>query len=283
MLPFVMDLRDPWSLVERWYESIASPFSTWIASRHERHALQQAALVVMNTERARAAMQKVYPAEASRIISVMNGYDEDEVLPSYRRGKRFMLAYAGTVYLDRSPEALFAAAARLVAELELTPRTFGVEFMGKVDRINGLSIETIASKAGLNAFVRVHPPGSRREAAKFLARGAVLVSLPQDSEMAVPSKVFEYMRYPAWLLALARVGSATEILLRDTAADVVEPDDVGRIFAILLRHYQDYQDGESPAPIASGGRFSRRAQADILFDAIDRLLLKPRHAGTPPA
>jgi len=51
--------------------------------------------------------------------------------------------------------------------------------------------------------------------------------------MAIPSKVFEYMRYEAWLLALAEPRSATAQLLRDTPADVVRPDDVDALAGVL--------------------------------------------------
>ena len=52
----------------------------------------------------------------------------------------------------------------------------------------------------------------------------MLVNLPQDSHLCIPSKVYEYMRYAAWLLALEPADSATALLLRDSAADVVGSD-----------------------------------------------------------
>jgi hypothetical protein len=38
-LPMVMDMRDPWSLVDRMPESIASPLAHWLARRYERWAV----------------------------------------------------------------------------------------------------------------------------------------------------------------------------------------------------------------------------------------------------
>jgi hypothetical protein len=105
----------------------------------------------------------------------------------------------------------------------------------------------------------------------------VLVSLPQDSHMAIPSKVFEYMRYEAWLLALAEPASATAALLRDTAADVVRPGDMDALADVLRRRYLDFREGRRPARIASDPRFSRRAQAERLFAAIDGVLEAAPH------
>src|SRR5262249_14593886 len=41
-IPFVIDMRDPWSHLDRWDESVASPTTPWIARSHEREAVAQA-------------------------------------------------------------------------------------------------------------------------------------------------------------------------------------------------------------------------------------------------
>jgi hypothetical protein len=97
----------------------------------------------------------------------------------------------------------------------------------------------------------------------------VLLSLPQGVDLAIPSKVFEYMQFPAWLVALATRGCATERLLRGTAADVVEPGDEDALARVLLDRYRQWARGERPRPVNADGRFSRRRQADLLFDAIE--------------
>jgi hypothetical protein len=271
-LPFVIDLRDPWSYLDRWNEPVASPTTPWIARRHEGQAVAQASLVVMNTEPARAAMQSLYPAAAQRILAVMNGYDEEDALPRAPRDGVFRLAYAGSIYLDRNPSTLFQAAARLVREQGLRPGQISNEYMGPPAQLDGATLEDLARQSGIEAFVTVRGEGTRREAAEFLARACVLVNLPQDSHLAIPSKVFEYMRFEAWLLALADPGSATHAVLSESGADVASPGDGDGIAAILRARYAQHRAGELPRPLAVDGRFSRGAQAQRLFEAIERLL-----------
>jgi hypothetical protein len=100
----------------------------------------------------------------------------------------------------------------------------------------------------------------------------MLLSLPQDAHMAIPAKIFEYVRFPAWMLVLAEEISATAQVLRGTDADVVHPSDVDGIARVIRRRFSQFAAGERPLPVGRDGRFSRRGQADILFDCIDSIV-----------
>lgn len=276
-LPLVIDLRDPWSLYERLPYDRASPLWYRYARRYESLTVERAALIAMNTEPARRAMAARHPLRTERIIAVANGFDDDEVLPPSQHDDRFTIAFAGSVYLDRSPQTLFEAAGRVVRELDLTPTDFGIELMGHhITGDEGRPFRAMAKRAGVEPFVQLHPPGTRQQAAGFLARAVMLVNLPQDSHLAIPSKIFEYMRYDAWLLALAERDSATELLLRETSADVVSPDDVEGLAEVLRARYAEHLEARHPEPIARETRFGRSAQAEHLFDALEQITGEPR-------
>ncbi|MBA4155950.1 MAG: hypothetical protein H0X65_00545 [Gemmatimonadetes bacterium] len=272
-VPHIIDMRDPWSLVERLPAGAASPVALRLAERHERTAVRRAALVVANTEPARRALQERYPEHAAKIIAVMNGYDEEQV-PAVAGGVRFSLAYAGTIYLDRNPTVLFRAAARLIREFRLAPHEFGIDLKGSVRSFNGMTVASIAEAEGIGLFVHTHAPGPRTEALELLASATMLISLPQDSDMAIPSKIFEYMQFPAWILAFATPESATGLALRGSGADVVAPDDVDATYAVLRKRFLQFRDGEQASPAEPGGPLSRRAQSCILFDELERHLAR---------
>jgi len=269
-LPLVIDLRDPWSLVERVADTLASPLWLRASARGEARAMRAASLVVMNSEPARDAMRARYPDHADRILAIRNGCDEDPLPPvrAADRARRFVVAYAGTVYLDRNPRNLFRAAGRIARDLDLAPERFGIEFMG--DAGDGW-IAALADEEGIGKFVQVHAADRRAAATEFLGCASVLLNLPQDSHLAIPSKIYEYMRYDAAVLALATPESATAALLRGTSADVVHPDHVDGIAAVLRRRLREHDEGWRPLPLASHERFSRRVQADRLFDALESL------------
>ena len=266
-LPFVMDLRDVWSLAQRCQEHIASPLLFHRGRRYERRAVEQASLIVANTDAARSAMGRVYPDAAARIVTITNGCD-DEPLPRTRHDGPFTIAYAGTIYLDRDPGSLFRAAKRVIGEFDLTPSQFALKFIGANDA--SLPLTEMARAEGIGSFVHVGGSCPRAQALEFLARATMLVILPQDTDTAIPAKVFEYVRFEAWLLALAERESAVELLLRDTAADVVSSRDCDGIAAVMRRRYSQYATGARPARIAVDQRFSRRVQAELLLDALER-------------
>lgn len=271
-VPLVVDLRDAWSERERLHASFASALWFRLAGQFEARAFEQASLVVMNTPAAAKLMARVYPALASKILSVTNGYDEEEGLVA-DFGPAFVLAYAGSIYLDRSPRNLFRATSQVARALELGADDLRIELMGnfEVDLIRGM-----AREEGVEDRLILHPPGNLRDVAKLLARAPMLVNLPQDSDLAIPSKIFEYIVRPSWVLALAVQESATGQVLAETRADVVAPEDVAGIARVIRERYLAYRAGERPKPIADDPRLGRAYQAGILFDAIERFV---RRAG----
>jgi hypothetical protein len=267
-IPHVMDLRDPWSQVQRLPEHLASPVWYALAEGHERRCVGSAALVVANTDRARDALAAKYPHAAERVIAVMNGFDEDP-LPACEApadDRRFVIAHAGTVYLDRDPRSLFAAVRRLADLHEAGPERIGLTFFGCTSE----TVRRIADEEGVAEFLELTRFLPRGELSRRLMECPVLVVLPQDSDMAIPSKVFEYLRYPARVLAMAEADSATGRVLRDTPAAVVSAADVEGLTTRLSEWFEAFERGERPSPAArSAPQLSRRAQADRLFDRLE--------------
>jgi hypothetical protein len=268
-LPFVMDMRDPWSMQPWLRESVASPIWYHDAERYEQACIEQASLVVANTAPARAALVSLHPEADAKTITVMNGSDDDE-LPPHRDGERFVIRYAGTIYLDRDPQTLFRAAAKVIESEKLEPAQFGIDILGRFADEERVPMLGMAAKEGIAAYVSVEPPRPHREALEFLAGATMLVIFPGSNMLAIPAKVFEYVRFDSWLLALAEPESAIAQLLKGSSADVVVPR-IDSIAAAITRRYRDHRAGVRPERVARDDRFSRTSQARILLDAIAQL------------
>ena len=266
-LPFVMDMRDPWSLQERLPESMASPLWFRLARRYESRCVHEAALITMNTEHVGALMRRGYPESAPRIAVVRNGADRDP-LPAPQRDGRFTIRFAGSVYSDRDPRLVFRAASRVARERGLTPEQFAVELAGDMD---AEWIRQVADEEGVAAYVQLHGLLPRRGVLEFLANATVLLSLPlaQDHDTSIPAKIYEYVRFSAWLLVLAHPESALADLLRDSEADLVAPQDVDGITELIRRRYDQFACGETPAPAGRNGRFDRSVQAQKFLALVE--------------
>jgi glycosyltransferase involved in cell wall biosynthesis len=277
-LPFVVDLRDPWSRNERLLWSLATPLWYDVAERIEARTFARASLVVMNTPAARQVMSRAYPELASKIIAVTNGFDE-EAIPTVSRDEAFVISFAGSIYLDRSPRHLFQAVAQVSKALALDRSKLRIELMGHYDVD---AIRKMSREEGVEEQVDLLPPGNVRDVAALLARSAMLVNLPQDSDLAIPSKIFEYMIFPAWILALAVPESATGQILQGTDAHVVRPEDVAGMTEVIRDCFLAHRRGVQPQPVARDPRLGRSHQASLFFDALERCLEDTSRASAAP-
>ena len=268
-VPFIMDMRDPWSMAPALPSEFGSTFWYRMAEKYEAEAVASASLVVTNTSALGQAMRAKYPAATGKVITVMNGCDE-EVIPAVPREK-FVVCYAGNIYIDRDPSLLFRAFAQFVKREQVSPDQAGIELIGHVDQFGGVPVQAIAQGAGVGEYLTVFPRMPRPEALKAMARAAVLLSLPQEVHLAVPSKLFEYMLFPSWVVALAAPGSATSELLKETTATIVEPDDCEGLATAFSEQWRAFRAGQTPQPINADGRYDRRRQADHLFEALEEV------------
>lgn len=268
-VPYAMDLRDPWSLQPRLPDDIAHPLWFSIARRAEAECVRAASLVIMNTPGAAAAMQQHWPG--TRVIAALNGWDDEE-LPQAPWPRQFRVVYAGVIYLDRTPRPFFQAASIVARELKLTPDQFEIRLIGDVQAHERTDVRQMAREEGVEHLVRILPSAPRREVLKEYAEAALLLSLPQDSELALPSKVFEYMRFPAWILAQSGPLSATGSLLLEAGAYALEPGEIEATAELLRTCLKEFQAGRRPGPLAAGGRYSRSSEAAKVFGALGALI-----------
>lgn len=269
-LPHILDYRDPWSLRRRMNEVSATPLAFLLARRAERRLLRHAALVTTTTDAIRSGMERLHKQPRPPMLTVLNGYDDEPVPDAVPDVFRVM--YAGAIYLDRDPRVLFAGAALAIRETGATPEQFRIQLIGNVETFNGLPVRDLAAAAGIDAHLDLRGRVPRAELLCELARASVLVSLPQDSPWAIPSKIFEHMAYPASMLVYATAGTPTADLLVGTEIDVLEPSDVLGTSKALVRHYREFRAGRRPRPYAAGPGFSREHQAARLIERLGKLV-----------
>jgi len=278
-IPFVADFRDPWAAVS--YEPLDFRSATWrrYAAKYERLTMQSATLVVMNTPHAHQMLVETYPEVAPRLLTVMNGADDD-MGSSPAWDDAFTITYAGNVYGGRDPRILFRGARRAIDELKIPPGDLVLRFMG-FKSYGEDPLRQIVKEEKMDDYFFSEPRQPRSAAIDLMRRSAMVVVLPQPHDQSIPGKLYEYVQLPAWVLVLTTAGTATDVLLRGSSADVVDPADVDGMSRILVDRYTQFRQGIRPAPVNADGRFDRSRQAKKLFDAIERLVTERRTSNTP--
>jgi len=269
-IPHVVDLRDPWG-------PIATPLGARLLPDRqlrssEAPTLERASLIITNTIAAQRVLEGRYPALRDRIRCMPNGSDLDPIDASaLPRPSRFCIAHCGSLYLDRDPRPFLRAAGRVRKRLSLGPDDFRIVFMGAPTRVAGRSLSELAAEAGLQGMFEERPPGTREEARQLLRESTMAVAFQGETRTQVPAKVFEYVAFPVWLLALVGAESATADVLANSDAIVLDIDDDAGAERTIETCYRRYRAGESARPVGWDGRFSRARQAERLVAELERL------------
>lgn len=271
-IPLVLDFRDPWSMMEILQVDFASHLFVNISKYFERLAIKQASLTVMNTEEALEALLERY--QGIEAMVVRNGSESFNGGLVSTRGK-FVMLFAGSIYLDRDPRPLIEGFFDFVRRGTFTTEDVELRFVGEVFSYGGISLPEYVEQLGISEFVSFHPPVDRSALARHMAEAIVLINLPQGASLCVPSKLYEYFEYPSWLLAIERKSTATYNLLSTTDAIICDPLDRSSIYLGIAELYNRYRTGVIPIPIADKKDFSMTTQANKFFDRLLSLSKTP--------
>ncbi len=274
-IPFVMDLRDQW--FSPTAEALEFSGSVWrrLTSKFERQCVEAASLVVTNTQNIENILRQRYPSRQDRFLTVMNGADPD-VRSSHPVKPPFTILHAGSLYNGRDPRPFFRGVRRAVEMLGVSTGELRVHFLGNTAYADR-PLSEIAAEEGIAGFVSAESFLPRAEAIRAQEQSAMLLLLQQNQEECIPGKLFEYVQLSSWILALSAPGTAVDLVLRNTDADVVAPNDTESIAAIIAQRYRTFQSGGRPTPVNASGRFDRDAQAQLFFNALSSLVAQ-RHA-----
>lgn len=274
-VPHVVDLRDPWGghAGPSWSRLL---FMDRELQRAEHSTLQRAALVITNTPAAERVLAERYPRLRDRICCIPNGSDLDPEEPStHARPTCFRIAHCGSLYLDRDPRPFFRAVGRVRERLGLGEHDLRVTFMGPAAQVDGRPIAQLAAEAGLAGLFEERPPGPRDAARQLLRESSMAVAFQGETRTQVPAKIFEYVAFPVWVLALVGAESATADILAGTDAIVLDLDDEAGAERAIEACYRKFREGETARPAGWDGRFSRARQAERLIAALERIARDP--------
>ncbi len=242
-LPLVLDFRDIW--IDNPWDPAQPAHVKRLKARIERKLVCDADAVILNTLKALDVYTNRYAyLPADRFTCIPNGYDEADILDAEgvvsnatgHLSSHFTIVHTGTVYGLMDPRPLLQALCDLVHSGAIKKEHLRVDFYGSyLIRLGGKSLHDLVAGSGVPEVVRLNAPVPRKDALRAQHSADALLLIVPGTDVAVPSKAYEYLASGKPILALCPKQSATAQLILETRSGVVvEPYDVEAIKKALL-------------------------------------------------
>ncbi len=231
-IPFVADLRDPWTL--NFVHERKLPPARAAERALERLVFTHADRIVVTTEALADAYRVHYPSIAERFVTIRNGFDPVHLPPrDLPEDGPVRLVHFGHVYSERTLAPLLRSLARLLARNEVR-RDVVIENLGRLSDED----RATARALGLDANVRARDPLPYAEGLAYLRRAHALL-LPawgtERGSLLLPGKLYDYLLAGAPVLAVGQNPELAAILARTCTGVLVAPDDEAALDRALAR------------------------------------------------
>jgi glycosyltransferase involved in cell wall biosynthesis len=270
-LPWIADLRDPWSTN---YAYSYSRIRRVGERRLERMVLAPASQLTTVSDGMTPRLREIHGDKPITVIE--NGFDSDLLAPDdVNLDAKLSLVYTGRLYRQQRLDLVFEALRRLVDSGRIDPLRVEVRIYGQTSS----SVETLSTRFGLTALVR-QAGMVPRTVAIDAQRVAQILLLPRWEDASAPGvlggKVFEYLAARRPILAPGSHRDAAEALLDSTGAGCATHT-VAETEAFLGSAYDEFvRRGRVSysARLEELERFSHRVMAQRFVAELDPLVEK---------
>lgn len=217
---WVADFRDGWTQ-NPYFGRMPTPLHASLSAGLERRVARRAdALVTVSQPIARHLGE--ISGSPQKVHVIANGFDRSDyegIEPL--QFDRYTVAYTGTLFMHRTPEAFFRALKQVTQSM---PGRVQVVFRTQFKPEH----EQLIAQYGLSDVVRNLGMGSYRESLQLQMSADALLVLEAEapnSEIMLTQKIFEYMAAGKLVLALAPEGALADVVRNTGIGRVVSPDD----------------------------------------------------------
>jgi glycosyltransferase involved in cell wall biosynthesis len=272
-LPWVADLRDPWTLDH--YRSRPG-WKRQLLGLMERRVLRRASALVTATDRQLDELHGFLGWAKPADRHIWNGFDPaDFPPPQVPATGPFTLVYSGKLHPQhQDPTGVLQAVALLRQRRPLTPATFHLRF-----RVYGRDLPPIMATAqalGVADLVGVEPPLSTAGALSEQQSATALLLMGWQAEnrfRVMPLKTFDYLGSGRPILCYGRpIDPPGRIVGMCEAGKVVEtPEAAADALAAWYDEWLKTGTVVSQADHATMTQFDRRAQTAVLASLLDEI------------
>ncbi len=273
-LPWVADLRDPWTEIYYYQDIHRSALTRSIDRYLEAKVVRTAAAVTTVSPFLADEINSL--ARGTPIHFIPNGYDGADFRqsPPAKEKDRFIVTHIGNLTPTQNTEALWKALSDLAREMEDFERDLRLQFVGTVPE----SVRASIRATWIDTFTAIEDYIPHPEAVSRMQRAAVLLLIipdVPDNRGILTGKLFEYLAAETPILLIGpRDGDAAGILQAVHGEGAIDPEDGEAMKAQLRRLYQLWKKGNlsQAAPGKGVDRYERAALTGRLADIFDGLV-----------
>jgi hypothetical protein len=264
-IPWVADLRDPWTL--HFSHARKHPIARSIERLLERDTFESATSVTVTTEALRDAYRLRFTRQSDHIHAVHNSFDPVPLPARERSPGPARLVHFGHVYGGaRTLVPVLEALASIAKDRSLTDADVVLENYGRFsdeDRARARAL-------GVESLLRIREPVAYADGMASLRSASLLLLPTWDSEFGplfLPAKLFDYLHVAAPILAIGANPELGAILAKTQSGSLCAADDAAAIRASIDAAI----DGRAAVePIEREvERFSSRAMAERFAWVLD--------------
>jgi len=273
-IPFVADLRDPWSDHLAW----AFPFRALeiaLLRRLEQRVLDRAAAITSTGAMVAKLLCERNESFRSRVHLIRNGYDGPLNLSTGVTGGRLEILFAGELYVGRDPFPFLSALESLLSDPAIDPARVKVTFMGRVESYAGQSLARWVEGKRCARVVKILPPQPPEAVAAAAADSTVLLNLAQGQQLSVPAKTYEHLASGREILLLCEDDCETAQLVAGIpGVNQVDATNFSALTAMLRSLYDRHvRAGKLTSPAESDiSRFSRQAANAAFLEVLQTVV-----------
>jgi glycosyltransferase involved in cell wall biosynthesis len=247
-VPYVLDLRDSWTLVRNEdFEALRPRWAMLRDRRLLRKLFEGAQAVICRYESEAESYWQAYPGafKSTNIHIIPNGYEGVVERFDVAPGDRCTILYTGTIVPYRYLECL-EALSLLQKSFPAEARYLRVQFVGE----GADNVQRAAASRGLTEIVETWGPVPSREVERLHrnAHGLLLLGVrPYQGYELCGSKVFGYLKAGRPIVGILPMDESRRVLERVGVSTVAGMDSPGEIVALLRRILASWSANALPA------------------------------------
>jgi glycosyltransferase involved in cell wall biosynthesis len=274
-IPWVADLRDPWTGIRYYENQYRSLFAKKIDNTFEKKVLTKSdQIITVSQSLANAFSSKLNGFHPDKCLILPNGFDEDDFnLPPLNHITTFNIIYTGNLQANQNPEILWYVINKIIDEKNDLKNIIRVRLIGRIhphvlERIKAYRLEEIVNLEDFKPHSEIL--NEQKNAALLL----MVVPRVKNNLGIVTGKFFEYLGANKPILVIGPPGSDIGKVLKPMAeSNLIDYDDQKKCELYLKSSLEKWQSGNWKFNnLEHVKEFSRKSLTKKLAKVFDKLI-----------